>query len=69
MARIRAFSILSTCAAFVAAPGFAGGFTAPMVEPTPVVAVSPAASESFSWHGAYAGAGIGYAFGGDDKVS
>lgn len=43
----------------------AGGFTAPVVEPAVAPMVETAPGE---WAGAYAGASIGYAFGGDDNV-
>lgn len=43
----------------------AGGYVAPLVE-TPVEILAPAVP--LTWQGAYAGATIGYAFGGDDEV-
>ena len=43
----------------------AGGYVAPIVD-TPIEIIEPAVP--LTWQGAYAGATIGYAFGGDDEV-
>lgn len=43
----------------------AGGFVAPVVEPAIAPVVEVAAGD---WQGAYAGATLGYAFGGEDRV-
>lgn len=56
---------LVAAATMVAPSAFAGGYVSP-VEPAPIVA--PAVQTTSSWVGAYAGLGLGYAFGGDDRV-
>ncbi|AUH64761.1 outer membrane protein [Paracoccus zhejiangensis] len=51
--------------ALLAPVAHAGGYTAP-VEPAPVIA--PVTAAPAPWAGAYAGLGLGYAFGADDVV-
>lgn len=57
-------SILTGAAGTVAA----GGYVAPVVEPTPIIAASVETSQSSDWAGAYVGGSLGYAFGGDDVI-
>lgn len=63
-------TLLSSSAAFIllgSAASNAGGYTTPVVDPAPV---APVVLEQMptDWVGGYAGATLGYAFGGDDDV-
>lgn len=64
------YKILAVPAAIVASTtfAFAGGYTAPVVQPVPVV-VAPETQVSYGdWAGTYAGASLGYVFGKKDEV-
>ncbi|TRW96048.1 porin family protein [Paracoccus sp. M683] len=56
---------LTAATALLAPAAFAGGYVAP-VEPAPIVA--PEVQTATPWGGAYAGLGLGYAFGADDVL-
>lgn len=56
---------LAAVIALSASTAFAGGYTAAVVEPAPVV---PVEAPFTPWKGGYVGADLGYAFGGKDNV-
>ncbi|MFD1794784.1 porin family protein [Paracoccus aurantiacus] len=60
-----AYSLTSVAILFAATTANAGGYIAPVVETVAPVEVIEA---PLTWKGAYAGATVGYAFGGDDEV-
>ena len=61
--RIQFIAAAAAATVFTIPAVHAGGYVAPMIEVEPVVAPAPAA-----WQGAYVGATLGYAFGGDDRI-
>lgn len=63
---LSAVGAASGIALFAGGAAVAGGYVAPVVQPEPVVVeeVAPVGD----WAGAYVGAALGYAFGGDDSV-
>ena len=59
--RIQSFAA-AAAAIFTISAAHAGGYVAPMIE------VEPLAPAPAAWEGAYVGATLGYAFGGDDRI-
>lgn len=67
MMNIRASRVAVTAIALLTpAAVLAGGYTAPVVPATPIVA--PEVQTAAPWGGAYAGGSLGYSFGGDDEI-
>lgn len=60
--RIQFIAAAAAATVFTIPAAHAGGYVAPMIEVEPLVAAAP------SWQGAYVGATLGYAFGGDDRI-
>lgn len=63
---MRSLFLVSGVALLAAASAHAGGYAAPVVEAEPAAPV--VATEAPTWQGAYVGAALGYAFGGDDDI-
>lgn len=60
--RIQFIAAAAAATVFTIPAAHAGGYVAPMIEVEPLVTAAP------SWQGAYVGATLGYAFGGDDRI-
>lgn len=63
-------SIFVTLSTFMTPVGsaMAGGYVAPVAEPTPIITAPLEVSQPSGWAGTYIGGSLGYAFGGDDVV-
>jgi len=60
--RIQFIAAAAAATVFTISAAHAGGYIAPVIEVEPLVTAAP------SWQGAYVGATLGYAFGGDDRI-
>lgn len=60
--RIQFIAAAAAATVFTISAAHAGGYVAPMIEVEPLVTAAPV------WQGAYVGATLGYAFGGDDRI-
>ncbi|MRX49035.1 outer membrane beta-barrel protein [Paracoccus sp. S-4012] len=63
------FASVAAASLFAAGAASAGGYVAPVVEPAPIAPVITPTATVGNWQGGYAGASLGYAFGGDDEFT